>query len=490
MRLIYFIFAVLLFRCGESPPAEGCLSCHSGILPFAEGKMMEKITARGKKYGDPAGCVVCHGGDPAATQASAAHRGAPAPLRDAGGPQQFYPNPGNALIADYTCGQCHEGYARRLRLSLRGTETEKIQRRLCRFALEKRAAADSGSAKHFGQVAVVDTDGQIPAEGTARYQQWMSALTDDPALFAAALAVVPEIDPVENALVQTAECQSCHGPAQKSADQHGVGCSGCHVPYRKGGFYQGNDPTIDKTQPGKLLLHRLQGTVNTVITLRTSAGETQQYRGISLDNCFTCHHDVRAEELNPYGTVMSHYGSRHADGVGGALLCQDCHTTIEMHGDGNIPLTTGAQIEITCEDCHGTVEKAPWELPLGYGSRLEISHSATPRGLSNEPPDVPGKRYDARDGFLLTSRGNPFGNVVRDGEAVILHSATGNRVPVPILKWIAENKSWKSDFSREAMFEVKIHLEKMDCLTCHGERVQPCFGCHVASNQQKGWNHP
>ena len=38
----------------------------------------------------------------------------------------------------------------------------------------------------------------------------------------------------------------------------------------------------------------------------------------------------------------------------GGLLCQDCHTSIDMHGDGNIFGTTLAQVEIECSDCHGT----------------------------------------------------------------------------------------------------------------------------------------
>ena len=64
------------------------------------------------------------------------------------------------------------------------------------------------------------------------------------------------------------------------------------------------------------------------------------------------------------------------------LLCQDCHTTNAMHGNGNIGSTTLATIEIECADCHGTPTHYPWELPLGYGDefgkKLDMNK---PRGL-------------------------------------------------------------------------------------------------------------
>jgi hypothetical protein len=62
--------------------------------------------------GDHGSCVVCHGGNPAATTKKEAHRGAPEDL-DA---ETFYPDPGSIWIADKTCGVsgCHEGYVYRL----------------------------------------------------------------------------------------------------------------------------------------------------------------------------------------------------------------------------------------------------------------------------------------------------------------------------------------------------------------------------------------
>ena len=94
--------------------AKGCLSCHEGIERFTDGPMMDTIVALGTANGDPAGCVICHGGTPSATDAAAAHQGAPKALAEGNGPQRFYPDPGSVWIADRTCGQCHAGYAERL----------------------------------------------------------------------------------------------------------------------------------------------------------------------------------------------------------------------------------------------------------------------------------------------------------------------------------------------------------------------------------------
>ena len=54
---------------------KGCLSCHEGIEKFTGGVMMETIEAMGPDLGDPAGCVVCHGGNPQGLTAEDAHKG-------------------------------------------------------------------------------------------------------------------------------------------------------------------------------------------------------------------------------------------------------------------------------------------------------------------------------------------------------------------------------------------------------------------------------
>ena len=65
----------------------GCLKCHAGIelIREAGSEMMDQIMDQGQAAGDPAGCVVCHGGDPSITEdKDAAHAGdffPPRPVR-------------------------------------------------------------------------------------------------------------------------------------------------------------------------------------------------------------------------------------------------------------------------------------------------------------------------------------------------------------------------------------------------------------------------
>lgn len=100
-----------------SKPASGCMACHEGVEPIREkgSKMLAEILDEGRSSGDPAGCVVCHGGDPAATEKEAAHKG-----------PEFYPDPGSPWINENTCGQCHPDHVNVQWHSLMMTEAGKI----------------------------------------------------------------------------------------------------------------------------------------------------------------------------------------------------------------------------------------------------------------------------------------------------------------------------------------------------------------------------
>ena len=52
---------------------KGCLSCYEGIERFSDGAMQDTIESIGAELDDPGGCVVCHGGTPAATAKDEAH---------------------------------------------------------------------------------------------------------------------------------------------------------------------------------------------------------------------------------------------------------------------------------------------------------------------------------------------------------------------------------------------------------------------------------
>ena len=522
MRRVLFALTTICFGAaafaGSSLAAEGCLSCHEGIEKFTDGPMIEQIEELGADYGDPAGCVICHGGTPDATTAEAAHQGAPQELMEADGPQMFYPDPGAVWIADNTCGQCHAGYAERLTKSLMNTEAGKLQGNLWSWGVQE------DHKVIWGNYSLVGEGGPEPAVGSDAYIEYMTAfVAAHPDQIPSEMKQVPEVDVdaisehpnMAGITYSRQQCQRCHVGVtgrEKRGDYRGSGCSSCHVPYSNEGLYEGGDPTISKEQPGKLLVHRMQGSRKSQVHV----GDVS-YSGIPSETCNSCHNRGKRIGVSyqgimefPYGTPYNETGGKQPklhtksyvfvkddlhhqtqsrpENPEGGMLCQDCHTTIDMHGDGNIPGTTLAQVEIECEDCHGTVSKYPWELPLGYGEEHAGDVGETPRGLSD---DITAEQhfaqvYEAEDGYLVTTRGNPFGNVVKKGSKVIMHSASGLDFEVPVLKQIAQDGTWKSPNAMVAMNSVGQHMESMECYACHADWAPQCYGCHITVDYSEG----
>lgn len=494
----------------QDAAAKGCSSCHEGIESIREegSAMLLSIKAFGGIYGDPEGCVVCHGGNPTATTAGEAHKGIPANMAP-NGPKTFYRDPGSIDIANNTCGQCHPGYAYRLQRALMNTEAGKIQGNLHTWGIEE--VQDHNVP--WGNYDVQDPDGAVPSIGTPEYKEYMAAMiAAHPKQFPTELQMVPqpsvaeiEADPkLAGFTYQRQQCQRCHVGArgrEKRGDYRGMGCSSCHILYGNEGLYEGNDPTIDKTEPGHLLKHTIHGT-------REAGG------GIPVETCNSCHNRGKRIGVTYQGLMEFPYGSPwDADGntqpklhtkkylfisddlhhqvasrpgnPDGGMLCQDCHTTIDMHGDGNIFGTTLAQVEIECQDCHGTPDTYPWDLPLGYSEEFGRNLGTMGRGLSeNALPETMSfaTAYPAEDGFLKTARGNPFGNVVRMGNKVIMHSATGNDFDVPVLAELSRTDTWKSPDAKVAMEAVVKHGDSLECYACHASWVPQCYGCHVQVN--------
>ena len=421
----------------------GCLECHEGIESIRDNKsaMMALIKARGTAHDDPEGCVICHGGDPTATEADKAHQGSPDALKQAEGPQLFYPDPGAMDINKFTCGQagCHQGYGERLEKSLMNTEAGKIQGNLHTWGIPE----VQNYQVPWGNYDVTDDDGQEPAVGTAEYKRYMTAMiAAHPDQFPTELKQVPqpsveeiEKDPkLAGFTYQRQQCQRCHVTVkgrEKRGDFRGQGCSACHIPYSNDGFYEGGDPTIDKDQPGHLLTHQIQGTREAVV----QHGDLE-YSGIPVESCNSCHNRGKRIGVTYQGLMEFPYGSPWTETGGkqpplhtkkylfisddlhhqiksrpenpkGGLLCQDCHTSIDMHGDGNIFGTTLAQVEVECQDCHGTPEQYPWELPLGHGEEFGRQLGSEPRGLSKTPGAEAafGTLYPKRDGYLKAASG-------------------------------------------------------------------------------------
>ncbi len=480
---------------------EGCLTCHAGIEDI-----VDPASDMGKQLANQGQCTACHGGDPDVTDnADAAH------MIDEEG--EFFPDPGANNVADKTCGKCHLDYTYAMERSLMNTEAGKIQGNLWAWGVHGEYGEER--THKFGNYTIEDEDGPTPIFGTDTYKAYMEAL-----IAAYPDQIVDRMEELPNPTVeeivadpslaaftyQRNQCQRCHvgtPPRSKRGDWRGMGCSSCHIPYSNEGFYEGGDPTIPKDEPGRLLSHTIQG--------------TRETGGIPVETCNSCHNRGKRIGVSfegimefPYGTPTDETGGKqpklhtkqylyikddlHHDPISrdgnpeGGMLCQDCHTSIDMHGDGNLFGTTLAQVEIECSDCHGETNAYPWELPIGYGEELLPDFSNEPRGVAMETLDDAtfGTKYDVEDGYLLTARGNPFGNVVRRGNEVIVHSATGRDYVVPTLKGIKEAGTWKSPDAEVAMDKITAHQENLECYACHADWAPQCYGCHVTADYSEG----
>jgi len=515
--ILFFQFFVLNASSAVAADS-GCISCHNGIedIRADDSTMMIMIKSISAQHGDPEGCVLCHGGDPTATTVEAAHKDSPQSLITSRGPQTFYPDPGAMDINKFTCGQsaCHAGYEERLEKSLMNTEAGKIQGNLHTWGIPE----VMNHKVPWGNYAVKDGDGPVPSVGTDAYKAYMKdMISAHQEQFPTELEQIPqpsveeiEKDPkLAGFTYQRQQCQRCHVTVkgrEKRGDYRGQGCSSCHIPYGNEGIYEGGDPTIDKAQKGHMLTHQIQATRKSKVTV----GDIT-YSGIPVETCNSCHNRGKRIGVTyqglmefPYGSPYSPTGSKQPklhtknylfisddlhhqiksrpENPQGGLLCQDCHTTIDMHGDGNIPGTTLAQVEVECQDCHGTPEQFPWELPLGHGEEFAQNIGNAPRGLADTPLNETARfatTYDKKDGYLLSARGNPYGNVVKDGDTVVMHSATGIDFKVPLLKQLAQDDAWRNSQAMVAMASVKKHAESLECYACHASWVPQCYGCHV-----------
>jgi len=479
-----------------------CEVCHEGIEPIRDraSKMMRQILAAGRGMDDPGGCVVCHGGDPKGVSKEKAHK-----------PGAFYPDPGSPWINEKTCGACHQEHVGTQWNSLMMTESGKIQ----------------GVAWSFGSLTGYEHrwgnyDARNPAstdlrQGTSAYRTYMEGLKQlEPGAFPDAQTTVPK-GPA--ALAQVAkhpeqaaftyvrsECQRCHLAVKgrsKRGDYRGMGCSACHIPYSNEGFYEGRGKNIPRDKPGHPLVHSIQATRESKVTVH---GKT--YSGIPIETCTTCHDRGKRIGVSFQGLMESafkspytedgkgqvdlhtkHYLAMHQDIHGQkGMVCHDCHTSIDVHGDGFLCGTNLAQVQIECADCHGTPWAFPWELPLGYMDEFgDVPKSGPGRGVADSvlPRDAQGTVHPARDGYLLTTRGNPFPEVVRDGDTVIVHSASGRDLTLKPLKLLHDTAALTMA-GRVAMHAVDVHVRKMECYGCHANWAPQCYGCHIKVDYSGG----
>jgi hypothetical protein len=370
---------------------KGCLSCHEGIEDI--NKKMIKNNVK---------CVTCHFGNPIATTKKEAHKG-------------MIKNPSDFRFINKTCGQCHSSHSTVTNVVING-EKDHVDR--MKKALMATTAGEISGARYlwgkqvskdavFGVRKIIDKDGSIPLK--------FGALKE--------LKILPagNNSHVDNLLRNY--CLKCHlwtEGEKKYGYYRGSGCAACHMIYADDGLSRSSDPTIDKTKPSHPVKHEITNI-------------------IPVNQCLHCHKDIGGgigygfvgKDFNGFKlTADIHYRK--------GMICIDCHTSKELHGDGNIYSKKEEQVFIRCESCHGTPDEYP---------------------------------------SLKDIRGNRLRNLYRRGNDIILiGKADGREHIVPDLKRMNERGALPKAMMIEKHFKGPHRLE---CYSCHSKKVLQCYGCHI-----------
>ena len=493
----------------------GCLSCHKGIADIRDKNsgMMKEILKIAEKAGAKGNdCIICHGGNPDASTKEDAHKGTLAYFKKHKGPKAYYPFPASPWINENTCGMCHENQVAAQNNNLMATEQGKIHGAMWGFGAKegyKHTYTNFGGSSIHKRI------------GTEVYRKYMERLKEiEPQGFldkTKALPPAPTADEVQkdpSLSVYTylrQECLRCHtgGKGRKRrGDYRGIGCASCHIPYSNAGLYEGDDKSIDKKEDGHMLTHQIQSSRKVKVDIH---GHT--FSGIPVETCTTCHNRGKRIGVSYQGLMETEYQATFdAQGNGQpklhtkrylhltedihyskGMLCQDCHTSNDMHGDGFFRGANLGAVEIECQDCHGTTDKYPWELPLGYSDEFDTKpKTGKARGTTKtlakylEQGAIP---KDRGDGFLLSARGNPLTKAIKKGDKVLMHLASGKDITLTPLKGLKK----EGKISQEglvAMDQIKAHTDKLECYTCHATWAPQCYGCHVKVDYSGGKQNP
>ena len=482
-----------------------CAKCHAGIENIREphSKMMEAIYKVAEKAGHKGNdCIVCHGGNPDTMVKERAHKGTVKYFLEHKGPKEYYPAPGSSWINQNTCGMCHQEQVNAQMNSLMMTEQGKIQGAMWSFG------AKEGYQHTHGNFDTKNPKDPHERLGTDAYRAYMERLSSlEPQGFPSEMHEIPkaptadEVEKDPSLAVYTylrQECLRCHTGSKgrsKRGDYRGIGCATCHIPYSNEGYYEGADKKISKKR-GHLLVHTIQSSRDAKVKVHD-----KEYSGVPVETCSTCHNRGKRIGVSYQGLMETEYQATFDDEGHGqpklhtkrylhlqedihykkGMLCQDCHTSNDLHGDGFLTGANLGAVEIECQDCHGTTAQYPWELPLGYSDEFNTTVATGPsRGTTKTVAEYlkMGSVSDPQEGHLLTARGNPLVHTSKRGNHVVMHLASGKDIELTPLKALKEEEKL-SKVALVAMDKIEAHTTELECYTCHATWAPQCYGCHV-----------
>lgn len=462
MRKTLFSFLLLaqtLFGANE------CLSCHGGIekIRHESSDMMQAILEVSQKAGHVGNdCIVCHGGNPQSNKKSSAHSGTVEYFKTNKGPKEFYSQPSHSDVNKNTCGACHENQVASATNSLMSTNQEKIQETLKSFGADRLYSHALATNK------TQNPDASHKRFGSEAYQKYMQKLESlEPQAFAQETKKLPSAATPKELQKKPELSAFSYLNQEVLKDTKELNCASCHLPRNKEGK----------------LIHSIQSSRKTTVKV-----DDKEYSGVSIATCVTCHKSEKSIATSYSGLIEKESSStkkyvhmQEDVHFRKGMLCQDCHTSNDLHGDGFLNGAAATAVEIECQDCHGTTNAYPWELPLGYSDEFNTSISkGAARGTTKTVAEYlkQGSVAEVQEGYLLSSRGNPLPHATKEGNTITLHLASGKNIELQPLKKLKKDKHL-SKKALLAMDSIDAHTQNLECYTCHATWAPQFYDNHL-----------
>jgi hypothetical protein len=478
----------------------GCLSCHEGIEP-TNPKMafIDNIGGPGR------GCTVCHKGNATATKKDDSHKG-------------MYKNPADLRVVDGTCGKCHSDKLDKEKLLVVKTtagakgETDHIGR--MKKALMATLAGEISSTRYlnaaqdtknaiYGLRAVKDEDGNVPVEKGA-------------------VRELKELPPATNSMADNMlrnACARCHlwtyGIPPAKGNYRNSGCAACHMTFNDNGVYRGGDPSLGKREYNPPFVlgyserHEITKQIPTGQCMRCHnnggdrIGLSFTGRVFAMGSALPFSKDGETQEptwgINTFRVKPDIHYERGLD-------CVECHSSKDLHGDGNIYGKKEHQNMIRCETCHGTPDKyatlkdergeklwnvervAVKDLPETiYFQGKKLSRAELEKGIKEKK--LPGS---LAEGVVLLLEKNSVGVFANPKARDVIRTFDKVVDPTPE-KWayhlVTQIKDVKDQKRIPASMMLPGHMEGkkskgLECYACHAARAPQCYGCHFKQDKR------
>ena len=370
-------------------------------------------------------------------------------------------------------------------------------------------AGQSKKTARYAKRAISDKDGNIPHE-------WGALEKLDKLPYFSYLDI-PESDkntiqpiskhPSDRLLRQ--KCFQCHIDSPPPPGQYrSQGCAACHFSYSKTGLYEGNDPTISKTQPGHAKLHQIQALPKRKIcvqchqrfSIQTLGNEPSPVKNIIVgpinqneeaknmpeETLQQQEEEVEQQQVSEgFSAMMNNeelltVESQKEDnksaeeeelslftGKGNVQIdvhtargldCIDCHTQRDIMGDGNLYSKQHQAVEIRCETCHGNDSTYPM---ISKVTELDDAVIRLSKHYKGKPNSV-------GDWMAVSKRKKRMTNVkVQNGKMVTIGKRSGRVYNIPLLR------------NKQIHF-IPQHQSRLECTACHSQSIVECQSCHAS----------